>query len=104
MARRGTDIVRIVEAAYEVESPDTEWLTRLIDSARPVLDAGLGVAAFLFDLSKHPIETWNVQSQCVLSSEDITRIVSSLDAGYAAGARLVPCCVASEIPGYDNQL
>jgi DNA-binding CsgD family transcriptional regulator len=97
------DIISLVEAAYDVEAADSAWLQRLIEVARPMIDRGLGLAAFLFDLSKHPVETWSVVSQCVLSAEDIGRVVSTLDQGYMAGARMVPVTMASEIPGYDDQ-
>ena len=37
--------IDLIEAAYDLEKPDSEWLPNLLDVGAPVLDHGLGVAA-----------------------------------------------------------
>ncbi len=37
------DIISIVEAAYDLESDDRAWLSRLLGRAAPRLDQGFGV-------------------------------------------------------------
>jgi hypothetical protein len=37
------DIISIVEAAYDLESDDRAWLSRLLEQAAPRLDRGFGV-------------------------------------------------------------
>jgi DNA-binding CsgD family transcriptional regulator len=49
MSRRKGDIVDVIEAAYRVELPKVEWLEGLATAARPLIDDGFGVNAYLFD-------------------------------------------------------
>jgi DNA-binding CsgD family transcriptional regulator len=42
------DLLRIVEAAYDLDSPDEVWLQRIAELVRPHLDDGFGLAAFTF--------------------------------------------------------
>jgi DNA-binding CsgD family transcriptional regulator len=42
------DLLDIVEAAYDLDSPGQPWLARLTDAVRPHLDRGFGVAGFEF--------------------------------------------------------
>lgn len=42
------DPLRIVETAYELDSPDDVWLQRIAELIRPHLDDGFGLAAFTF--------------------------------------------------------
>jgi DNA-binding CsgD family transcriptional regulator len=44
------ELDRIVEAAYAA-SDDETWLTHLLEATRPVLDAGLGVIGFFYDMA-----------------------------------------------------
>lgn len=44
------DLSRIIEAAYAA-SDDESWLERMLHATRPVLDAGLGVIGFFYDMS-----------------------------------------------------
>jgi DNA-binding CsgD family transcriptional regulator len=46
------DVVGLVEAAYQPDGGDTEWLGRVLEIARPWLDEGIGVCGFLYDNSK----------------------------------------------------
>ncbi len=43
--------IDLIEAAYDLEKPDSEWLPNLLDVGAPVLDHGLGVAADEFAMT-----------------------------------------------------
>jgi DNA-binding CsgD family transcriptional regulator len=45
------DLIGVVEAAYDLELDDREWLASLVTTAAPHLDAGRGVFGFYFDAS-----------------------------------------------------
>jgi DNA-binding CsgD family transcriptional regulator len=42
-------VVDVIESAYDFEQPDQAWLTRIVGAAVPLVDRGLGVAAYLYD-------------------------------------------------------
>jgi DNA-binding CsgD family transcriptional regulator len=44
---RSTSLVDVVEAAYTLDGDHHAWLTRLAEAARPSLDRGLGVVAYV---------------------------------------------------------
>jgi DNA-binding CsgD family transcriptional regulator len=44
------DILDIVEAAYDLDSSDDDWLRRMAEVVRPHVDRGFGVAAFEYFL------------------------------------------------------
>jgi DNA-binding NarL/FixJ family response regulator len=48
---READLLAVVEAAYRLDCSDEEWLDGLLAGMRPHMDQGLGLAAFLFDIS-----------------------------------------------------
>lgn len=47
-------MVGIVECAYELSEPSANWLERLCERARPLLDQGHGVMAWGFDAAGSP--------------------------------------------------
>ncbi len=48
------DFVSVVEAAYRLDLEDRAWLEGLAHRARPMLDRGLGVVAYEYDLVQEP--------------------------------------------------
>jgi DNA-binding CsgD family transcriptional regulator len=48
----GRDLVGIIEAAYETEGTDRLWLRKIVDTASPLLERGLGVTGYLVDMRK----------------------------------------------------
>jgi DNA-binding CsgD family transcriptional regulator len=46
------DYVALIEAAYDLAGDDRTWLLGLVRAASPILDRGLGVAGFFWDLSR----------------------------------------------------
>lgn len=54
------DLIGLVEAAYDLESDDREWLANLVQHAAPGLDVGRGLVAFYFDASDtQHIRVWH---------------------------------------------
>jgi DNA-binding CsgD family transcriptional regulator len=45
------DFIGVVEAAYDLNGDDREWLRGVLDASTPLLDRGTGVTAFSFDFS-----------------------------------------------------
>jgi DNA-binding CsgD family transcriptional regulator len=48
---REVDLLAIVEAAYQLDCPASEWLDGLLAGMSPLMDHGLGLAAFVYDAS-----------------------------------------------------
>ena len=48
MTLRRTDWVALIEASYSLEGSDRQWLDGLFDCAEPLLDRGMGCAAWTF--------------------------------------------------------
>jgi DNA-binding CsgD family transcriptional regulator len=54
------DLIEIIELAYASDGEDGEWLGRLVDSARPALDEGLGMTGFFYDVSNpEHLQVWS---------------------------------------------
>lgn len=51
-AARLTRPIDIVEAAYDLASPDDRWLRRILRSAHADLDCGLGVASYVLSMDR----------------------------------------------------
>ena len=49
--------IDVIEAAYELERDDRDWLHHLAETIRPLLEGGHGVTAYTFDVTK-PMRTW----------------------------------------------
>lgn len=45
------DLVSLIEAAYLTPGSDEEWLKRVLEATRPVLDRGRGLLGYLYDAS-----------------------------------------------------
>ena len=60
MAKRGSaqpNPIDVIEAAYELERNNRDWLHHLTVAIAPLLEGGCGVTAYTFDLAT-PMETW----------------------------------------------
>jgi DNA-binding CsgD family transcriptional regulator len=44
--------IDVVEAAYDLDGTDAQWLHALATAVRPLIDGGQGMASYVFDLSK----------------------------------------------------
>ena len=49
--------IDVIEAAYELERDDRDWLRHLALTIRPLLDGGHGLQVYPFDVSR-PMTTW----------------------------------------------
>src|SRR5678816_3159485 len=50
--------IDVVEAAYEIERDDRDWLANMAKLVRPLLDGGKGVMAYAFDTAG-PHASWS---------------------------------------------
>jgi len=44
--------IDVIEAAYDVDSEERAWLQGIVRASEPLLDAGLGVVAYTYDVSR----------------------------------------------------
>ncbi len=49
--------IDVVEAAWELERDDRDWLHTLTRAVYPLVDGGCGVSAYAFDMAT-PMQTW----------------------------------------------
>jgi DNA-binding CsgD family transcriptional regulator len=56
MTVRSADPVAILEAAYDPETAGEAWVKRMHAMLHPLIDRGLGTAAYLFDCRSGPVE------------------------------------------------
>jgi len=101
---QGPDLVTAVEAAYAIDRPDPEWLRGLLDAVRPALDAGLGIAGYLYDLHDRP---FRIRDLTVVDCPvDAAGVAALQDPSYDAFVRRSwigrAAMTASETPGYDR--
>ena len=46
-----TELMRILDAVYDVQRPKEEWFSGLLRSAAPILDQGAGIGGLLYDIA-----------------------------------------------------
>lgn len=85
---RALTAIGVVESAYRLDGTEAQWLDRVVASARPDLDTGLGIYAFT-----SAGDTPTIQTSPVFAQQD-------LDAGFAA--RLPELDRQSAGPAYDR--
>lgn len=99
------DPVGLVEAIYHPVSADLAWLRGVVAAARPLLDAGFGVAAYFYDASRWPLRVWNYVDEG--SAIDVATLGASLaatDRDFVARSWMsLRCATASEVAGYARQ-
>ena len=96
----------LIEAAYAVDTTDEEWLNMLASAADPLIDAGLGTTAYLFDASAMPVRVLAVANRGGPLDENMVRAaVATASEDYVEQSwRKLHCATASEVPGYENQV
>jgi DNA-binding CsgD family transcriptional regulator len=97
-----TDLLRVVEAAYRVESTDEVWLTELMESSRQFMDAGFGVFGAIFD--KPPDGAVRFQSSASIGPDWLSRAIQEVNGAMApaTAAQLydrLPCSTMSQLLG-----
>jgi DNA-binding CsgD family transcriptional regulator len=63
------DILSLVEAAYDVERAEPDWIDGLLAAAEPMLNGGMGLGGYLYDSSTMPMKTWGLASRAGLPIE-----------------------------------
>jgi hypothetical protein len=46
-----SNVMRVLDAVYDVEHPREQWLHRILQSATAALDLGIGVGSLLYTIS-----------------------------------------------------
>jgi DNA-binding CsgD family transcriptional regulator len=101
MKSRHLDVLRVVEAAYELDSTDEEWLKNVAETVRPHLDDDFGLAAFEFVRSGDDPPTL-LQSQHLWMPENLAAVYPQMFASMSPELRLRPfrlgpCITGSEL-------
>ncbi|HET9955706.1 MAG TPA: LuxR C-terminal-related transcriptional regulator [Polyangiaceae bacterium] len=95
------DVLRVVEAAYELDSTNEEWLKSIAEAVRPHLDDGFGLAAFEFMRVGDEVPTV-LQSQHLWMPESLAQVYPRMFASMPPELRLRPfrlgpCITGSEM-------
>jgi DNA-binding CsgD family transcriptional regulator len=99
------DIIGILEAIYRVEAEPDMWLTRILEAARPLMDAGLGLSAGTYDAVGPTLAVEAFVSVGVPdgSSEKVRATSYDFTPEYVDKAFLGHVCeAASSISGWDD--
>lgn len=95
------DVLRVVEAAYELDSTNEEWLKSVAEAVRPHLDDDFGLAAFEFVRVGDEPPTI-LQSQHLWMPESLAAVYPQMFANMSPELRLRPfrlgpCITGSEL-------
>jgi hypothetical protein len=101
MKSRRLDVLRVVEAAYELGPTDEEWLKSVAEAVRPHLDDDFGLAAFEFVRVGDEPPTM-LQSQHLWMPESLAAVYPRMFASMPPELRvrpfrLGPCVSGSEM-------
>ena len=64
------DWLGVVESAYRLDGTLDDWLGRLIDAARPVLDTGLGCQAYVYRTSDRRMKLQALTARGILEGRE----------------------------------
>lgn len=86
-----SDWIEVVEAGYDLSAPDKAWLERLLDTAAPLMDRGVGVNAQVFTVTPTRFQLQEVSVRGVGTPEMLRAFLNSappsiIDAVYRRGA------------------
>lgn len=98
----------IVDVAYNVDVSDTQWLCDLAHAARPLLDQGLGLAAFEY-FKPDGAQPTIVQRYHLGIPDELESIYQTIFAKMDPAIRLLPfrlgpCITGSELVGMHGEL
>lgn len=98
-------LVDIIEAAYDVDSPDEVWLEGLAAAARPLVDGGLGVISYLYD-ARDPAAFQMLTAHLPDEVDPVLLhgFLSSVPPEYVAKTWARPFGLASATEGFEGQL
>lgn len=82
-ARTTTNPIDVIENAYELQQDDRAWLANLAQRVYPLLDGGLGMFTYRYDLEKPPT-TWVPSSHLIDMTDDALQNVAEMLQVYSA--------------------
>ncbi len=96
------DVLSVIEAAYRMDLPEPEWVAGILHAARPSIDQGAGVYAYVFDASAAmTIRSFVFSGPAHMSEAEVGAALSTVPEDYVAKSwRARACSLASEIPGF----
>lgn len=100
-----THVIDVIEAAYDVETTDADWLKGLARAAEPIVDRGLGAAAYLYD--SHDPAALRVLDAALPERFDpvaFKGFLESVPPGYVASTWVKPFGLASSTEGFEGPL
>lgn len=104
-----SDIIDILEAAYDVDQTEELWLERTVKAAAATVDEGLGVMGYVYDatdLEEVKVGSFFCDQRGPLASsrEQVQALIRHSDPEYVARTwRGLPCSTVSETPGIEDQ-
>lgn len=107
LLRMKVDVLSVIEAAYRVELPEEDWVAGIMKSARPFIDVGLGVYAYVFDASdpaKLGVRAFSCAGQPEdVKVEELVDMLARTPKEYVEQSwRTRACAFASEVPGFHD--
>ncbi|NVB85609.1 MAG: helix-turn-helix transcriptional regulator [Kofleriaceae bacterium] len=93
MTRYPANPIDVVEAAYELDRADRDWLKNLVTHLRPLVDCGLGVMAYEVDMQRSAptASSLEVQGMSVADAAQLIAIgAAGRDSGGVAPTHLEP--------------
>jgi DNA-binding CsgD family transcriptional regulator len=97
------DLVKVLEAVYAVDRAEGDWLKDVVDTLRPAIEDGLGMAAYLYDASVRPLSVREPILDCPLDADGLAALMGGSDEDYVRGSWLSKvAATASETPGFDD--
>lgn len=101
------DLVGLIEAVYQIDQPEEDWLRGLLRSAKGTLDAGIGLVAFTYDASNpasFQFKSFVSQDMPDECAKQLFQGIPAADPDYVRGSFLsIACGTHSEVPGGGDQ-
>jgi DNA-binding NarL/FixJ family response regulator len=108
MSSSRADVVSIIEAAYRVDTTPHEWLSGVLEAARPSLDGGAGMDALIYDASNPSrmrlLDAAFYDPLVPITKDMVAQIIETADPDFVRDSwRSLACALSSTIPGIERQ-
>jgi len=101
--RTAPDLISVVEAAYNVDVPESEWLRAIVEALRPTLEDGLGMFAYLYDTSERPFRVHSLMHDTPVDANGVAMLTAEVNDEYVRKSWRSPSvAMASETEGYSD--
>jgi DNA-binding NarL/FixJ family response regulator len=95
--------IDVIEAAYELERDDRDWLHHLAMTIRPLLEGGHGIVAYPYDLAQ-PMESW-VRREILIDVPRATlKTAHAFQLSHAGGDTMEAHAVPEPLAGFRETL